>query len=109
MEDRNVVCEIYFVEVIIFRKLKFDLFFFLGKNLRLFLDGLGVVMRIIEEFEVFDLGDFYRKFLNCGFFCMCDFSVVLMINEDRMLFYIIDLIVVCELYEFMFIGCFVDF
>lgn len=66
-------------------------------------------MRIIEGFEVFDLGDFYRKFLNSDFFCLCDFSVVLLINEDRMLFFIINLIVVCEQYVLMFIGCFVDF
>lgn len=108
LEDRNVAREIHSAEAIIFRKLKFDLSFSLGKNLRSFLDGLGVAMRITEESEVLDLGDFYRKFLNCGFLCMCDFSAVLMINEDRISFYITDLTVACEPHESMFTGCPVD-
>lgn len=97
------VCEIH-SGAIIFRKLKSDLPFSLGKNLRTFLDGLGVAVRITERSEVLDLGDFYRKFLNCGFLCMCDFSAILLINEDRMSFYITNLTVACEPHEFMFIG-----
>ena len=105
LEDRNVACEIHSARVIIFRKLKSNLSFSLGKNLRSFLDGLGVAIRITEGSEVLDLGDFYRKFLNCGFLCPCDFSAVLMANEDRMSFYITDLTVACDSHEFMFTGC----
>ena len=65
-------------------------------------------MRITEGSEVLDLGDFYRKFLNCGFLCMCDFSAVLMINEDRMSFFITNLTVACEPHACMFTGCPVD-
>lgn len=107
LEDRDVTCEIH-CRAIIFRKLKFDLSFSLGKNLRSFLDGLGVAMRITEESEVLDLGDFYRKFLNYGFLCPCDFSAVLLINEERMSFYITNLTVACKEHACMFTGCPVD-
>ena len=107
LEDRNVASEIH-SGAIIFRKLKFDRSFSLGKNLRSFLDGLGVAMRITEGSEVLDLGDFYRKFLNCGFLCLCDFSAVLLINEERMSFYITNLTVACESHASMFTGCPVD-
>ena len=107
LEDRNVACEIH-SGAIIFRKLKSDLPFSLGKNLRSFLDGLGVAMRITEGSEVLDLGDFYRKFLNFGVLCMCDFSAVLLINEDKKSFYITNLTVGCELHAAMFTGFLVD-
>ena len=107
LDGRNVACEIH-SGAIIFRKLKSDLPFSLGKNLRSFLDGLGVAMRITEGSEVLDLGDFYRKFLNCGVLCMCNFSAFLRINEDRMSFYITDLTVACEPHACMFTGCPVD-
>ena len=103
LEVSNVACEIH-SGAIIFRKVKSDLAFSLGKNLRSFLDGLGVAMRITERSEVLDLGDFYRKFLNCGFLCMCDFSAILLINDDRMSFYITNLTVACEPHESMFTG-----
>lgn len=103
----NVACEIQ-SGAIIFRTLKFDLSFSLGKNLRSFLDGLGVAMRITEGSEVLDLGDFYRKFLNSDFLCPCDFSAVLLINEDRMSFFITNLTVACEQHASMFTGCPVD-
>lgn len=103
LEVSNVACEIH-SGAIIFRELKSDLPFSLGKSLRSFLDGLGVAMRITERSEVVDLGDFYRKFLNCGFLCMCNFSAVLLINEDRMSFHITNLTVACKQHEFMFTG-----
>ena len=107
LEVSNVACEIH-SGAIIFRKLTSDLPFSLGKNFRSFLDGLGVAMRITETSEVLDLGDFYRKFLNCGFLCMCDFSAILLMNEDRMSFYITNLTVACKPHESMFTGCPVD-
>jgi len=107
LEVSNVAREIN-SGAIIFRKLTSDRSFSLGKNLRSFLDGLDVAMRITERSEVLDLGDFYRKFLNCGFLCMCDFSAILLINEDRMSFYITNLTVACEQHGSMLTGCPVD-
>jgi len=98
LEVSNVACEIK-SGAIIFRKLTSDLSFSLGKKLRSFLDGLDVAMRITERSEVLDLGDFYGKFLNCGFLCMCDFTAVFLINEDRMSFYITNLTVACKQHE----------
>ena len=104
LDVSNVACEIH-SGAIIFRKLKSDRSFSLGKNLTSCLDGLGVAMRITEGSEVLDLGDFYRKFLKWGVLCMCDFSAVLLINEGRRSFYITNLTVACDAHELMFTGC----
>ena len=103
----NVTLEIQ-SGAIIFGKLKFDFHFSLGKNLRMFLDSLGVALKITEGSEVLHLGDFYIKFLNCGFLCMCDFSAVLLVNTDAISFYITDLVVACPSHESLFTGAPVD-
>ena len=89
---------------IIFGKFHHDFHYSLGKNLMMFLDSLDAVVKITESSEVLHLGDFYRKFLNCGFLCMCDFRAILLVNEGRMSFYIIDLVVGCSFHEHLFVG-----
>lgn len=95
--------------VLIFKMLKNDLQYSLGENLRAFLDRLDVAVKVTESSEALQLGDFYRKFLNCGFLCMCNFSAVLLANEGSLSFYITDLLVACHLHGRLFTGFAVDY
>ena len=95
--------------VLIFKMLKNDLQYSLGDNLRAFLDRLDVAVKVTESSEALQLGDFYRKFLNCGFLCMCNFSAVLLANEGSLSFYITDLLVACHLHGRLFTGFAVDY
>ncbi|KAL9986772.1 hypothetical protein ACROYT_G000966 [Oculina patagonica] len=103
LEVNNVTTEMQ-SGAIIFRKLQWDFHYSLGENLRMFLDSLDVAVKITERSEVLHLGDFYRKFLNCGFLCMCNFSAILLVNADRLSFYITDLVVACSFHGLLFTG-----
>lgn len=86
------------------KKVKDDLPFSLEENLRKFFDSLDVAVKVTESSQALKLGDFYRKFLNCGFRCMCNFSAVLFSNNGSIACYITDLLVACVLHELMFTG-----
>lgn len=93
---------------VVFKMLGGDLSFSLEEDLRKFFDSFDLVVKVTECSQALQLGDFYRKFLNCGFLCMCSFSAVLLASKGSLSFYVTDLCIACELHGLLLAGFNVD-
>lgn len=79
---------------------------FRGKHVKMFLERLDVTLKVNERSHAIQLGDFLKESVFTGLagfgHCLCGFRGIVLLSEDKMSFYITDLILGCHWHEYWF-------